>query len=77
VGNARQLLSLMLAVDPNERISADEALQHPYLSRWRGNQQLSISAPDLEIIVDFEKMIDEQRTPEEWKGTVEVDTCAI
>ena len=31
---ARDLLSKMLVVDPEKRISVDEALMHPYISVW-------------------------------------------
>lgn len=39
--NARNLLSRMLVIDPAERISVDEALQHEYVSGWRGKLDLS------------------------------------
>lgn len=31
---ARDLLSKMLVVDPDKRISVDEALRHPYITVW-------------------------------------------
>lgn len=31
---ARDLLSKMLVIDPRERISVDEAIQHPYIRVW-------------------------------------------
>ena len=31
---ARKLLSKMLVIDPAERISVDEALEHPYINVW-------------------------------------------
>lgn len=31
---ARDLLGKMLVVDPEKRISVDEALMHPYISVW-------------------------------------------
>ncbi|MEE6516074.1 hypothetical protein FKM82_025287 [Ascaphus truei] len=31
---ARDLLSKMLVIDPDKRISVDEALRHPYISVW-------------------------------------------
>lgn len=34
VAQARNLLSKMLIVDPEQRISVDEALQHPYINVW-------------------------------------------
>ena len=32
--SARDLLTKMLVVDPNHRISVDEAIQHPYINVW-------------------------------------------
>lgn len=32
--HARDLLSKMLVVDPDKRISVDEALHHPYITVW-------------------------------------------
>lgn len=31
---ARDLLSRMLQIDPSQRVTADEALQHPYVTIW-------------------------------------------
>lgn len=31
---ARDLLSRMLVIDPERRISVDEALMHPYINVW-------------------------------------------
>ena len=31
---ARDLLSRMLVIDPERRISVDEALMHPYINIW-------------------------------------------
>lgn len=31
---ARDLLSNMLVIDPDKRISVDEALRHPYITVW-------------------------------------------
>lgn len=31
---ARDLLSNMLVIDPDKRISVDEALHHPYITVW-------------------------------------------
>lgn len=31
---ARDLLSNMLVIDPDRRISVDEALRHPYITVW-------------------------------------------
>lgn len=31
---ARDLLSKMLVIDPDKRISVDEALRHPYITVW-------------------------------------------
>jgi c-Jun N-terminal kinase len=33
-GQARDLLSKMLVIDPEARISVEEALNHPYIHVW-------------------------------------------
>uniref|UniRef100_A0A914Z2M4 Stress-activated protein kinase JNK n=1 Tax=Panagrolaimus superbus TaxID=310955 RepID=A0A914Z2M4_9BILA len=33
--NARELISKMLVIDPNNRITVEEALEHPYVNLWK------------------------------------------
>uniref|UniRef100_A0A0K0EP83 Stress-activated protein kinase JNK n=2 Tax=Strongyloides stercoralis TaxID=6248 RepID=A0A0K0EP83_STRER len=54
--NCRDVLKKMLKIDPNERISVDEALNHPYLKIWKNeeeisNGQLEVYNPDIENTV--------------------------
>lgn len=38
---ARDLVGKMLVIDPNERISVDDALNHPYFSLWHDDAHLN------------------------------------
>lgn len=38
---ARDLLSKMLVIDPERRISVDEALRHPYINVWFEDQEVN------------------------------------
>lgn len=38
---ARDLLSKMLVIDPERRISVDEALLHPYINVWYDEQEVN------------------------------------
>ncbi|VDP01331.1 unnamed protein product [Soboliphyme baturini] len=60
---ARDLLSKMLVIDPRERISIQEALQHPYVNQWYNEQEANVAAPQLPH--DYED--EEDFTVEEWK----------
>ena len=43
---ARDLLSKMLVIDPERRISVEEALRHPYINVWYEDQEVNaVSAP--------------------------------
>lgn len=65
--NAKDLLNMMLRLTPSERISAEEALAHPYLSRWRSQQLLY--PIDLEAVAECERLLAIERTPEQWRGS--------
>jgi len=43
--HARDLLSRMLVVDPNNRISVDEALKHPYVHVWFDDNEVNAPPP--------------------------------
>uniref|UniRef100_A0AC35GCN0 Protein kinase domain-containing protein n=1 Tax=Panagrolaimus sp. PS1159 TaxID=55785 RepID=A0AC35GCN0_9BILA len=42
--NARDLISRMLVIDPNYRISIQNALQHPYVRLWRKDEEVNAPA---------------------------------
>ncbi|VDP16443.1 unnamed protein product [Soboliphyme baturini] len=63
---ARDLLSKMLVIDPEHRISVDEALQHPYVNVWFDEAEVNAPPPSR-----YDHGIDEQEhTVEEWKELI-------
>ena len=38
---ARDLISKMLVIDPNQRISVEEALNHPYINVWYDESEVN------------------------------------
>lgn len=70
---ALDLLSRMLHWDPNKRISAGEALAHPWLSRYR-QASFSVKFPEPFCRFDEVEMI---RTPSEFKRTLEHESELI
>lgn len=38
---ARDLLHKMLVIDPQKRISVDEAIQHPYIRVWYDDEEVN------------------------------------
>uniref|UniRef100_A0A915A8J9 Stress-activated protein kinase JNK n=1 Tax=Parascaris univalens TaxID=6257 RepID=A0A915A8J9_PARUN len=63
--NARDLLENMLKIDPNERYNVQQAVQHPYVSRWfRENEWNHPQVP-----VEYREEDNEARmTADEWRG---------
>lgn len=43
--NARDLLSKMLVIDPNHRMTVDEALRHPYINLWYREDEVNGPPP--------------------------------
>lgn len=41
-GQARDLLSRILVIDPSDRITIDEALNHAYVTMWRDESELNV-----------------------------------
>ncbi|XP_033103696.1 stress-activated protein kinase JNK-like isoform X1 [Anneissia japonica] len=63
---ARDLLCKMLVVDPNQRISVDEALKHPYINVWYDPSEVEGPAP-----IPYDHSIDEKElTVEQWKDYI-------
>uniref|UniRef100_A0A914P611 mitogen-activated protein kinase n=1 Tax=Panagrolaimus davidi TaxID=227884 RepID=A0A914P611_9BILA len=61
--NARDLISKMLVIDPNYRISIQDALKHPYVRLWRKEEE--VNAPAMPI---YDAKIDGvQYNVETWK----------
>ena len=47
---ARDLLGRMLIVDPDKRMSVDEALNHPYINVWFEDSEVnSVSSPSVSL----------------------------
>lgn len=44
--NARDLVSRMLKIDPRERITVDQALEHPYLNLWYKDEEVNSHPPE-------------------------------
>ncbi|KAL3877634.1 hypothetical protein ACJMK2_035334 [Sinanodonta woodiana] len=63
---ARDLLSKMLVVDPEKRISVDEALLHPYINVWYDDSEVNGPSP-----AAYDHTVDEkEHTVEEWKRLI-------
>ncbi|XP_069754658.1 mitogen-activated protein kinase 9 isoform X2 [Narcine bancroftii] len=66
VSHARDLLSKMLVIDPDRRISVDDALQHPYISVWYDPSEVEAPPPQI-----YDKQLEErEHTIEEWKELI-------
>ncbi|XP_041049330.1 mitogen-activated protein kinase 9 isoform X1 [Cetorhinus maximus] len=66
VSQARDLLSKMLVIDPDKRISVDDALQHPYISVWYDPSEVEAPPPQI-----YDKQLEErEHTIEEWKELI-------
>lgn len=64
--SARDLLSKMLVIDPLNRISVNEALNHPYIRVWYDESEVNAPAPKV-----YDHSVDEQEhTVEEWKQLI-------
>lgn len=63
---ARDLISKMLVVDPNYRISVEEALQHPYVNLWYDTSE--VDAPPSGR---YDSAVESgEHTVEDWKGNL-------
>ncbi|CAF0832951.1 unnamed protein product [Brachionus calyciflorus] len=64
--SARDLLSKMLVIDPQLRITVEEALNHPYIRVWYDDSEVNAPAPNV-----YDHSVDEQEhTIEEWKQLI-------
>lgn len=61
---ARDLLSKMLVVDPEKRISVEDALNHPYIRLWSDDAEVNAPPPQR-----YDDLFEQQeRNVEQWKG---------
>uniref|UniRef100_A0A4W6CE90 Stress-activated protein kinase JNK n=1 Tax=Lates calcarifer TaxID=8187 RepID=A0A4W6CE90_LATCA len=65
-GQARDLLSKMLVIDPECRISVEEALNHPYIHVWYDPAEADAPPPQIS-----DKQLEErEHTIEQWKELI-------
>ncbi|XP_015427041.1 PREDICTED: mitogen-activated protein kinase 9 isoform X3 [Myotis davidii] len=63
---ARDLLSKMLVIDPDKRISVDEALHHPYITVWYDPAEAEAPPPQI-----YDAQLEErEHAIEEWKELI-------
>jgi len=62
---ARDLLSKMLVVDPVNRITVDDALDHPYIKLWYDPKEVNGPAPRVDTSVD-----EAEYSVEKWKEVI-------
>lgn len=65
VNQARDLLCKMLVIDPEQRISIDEALNHSYINLWYENSEVNAPAPEQYTFCD-----DRDFTTDQWKEII-------
>ncbi|VDK46503.1 unnamed protein product [Anisakis simplex] len=63
--NARDLLSKMLQIDPEKRISIDEAVHHPYVKLWFDESEWNTPLPENRYDPQNDVI---ERPIEEWRG---------
>lgn len=69
---ARDLLSKMLVIDPEKRISVDEALMHPYINVWYDEGEVNGPPPS-----QYDHSVDEkEHTVEQWKELIYKEVVA-
>jgi len=63
---ARDLLSRMLVIDPERRISVDEALLHSYINVWYDESEVNAPSPG-----PYDHNVDErEHTVDQWKDLI-------
>lgn len=63
---ARDLLGRMLIIDPDKRMSVDEALNHPYINVWFEDSEVNAPTPG-----QYNHLVDEREyTVDQWKELI-------
>ncbi len=63
--NARSFVQRMLVIDPEQRMSVDEALTHPYVAHWWTEAEVNAPPP----VISYNDDVDNSdRTIAQWKG---------
>uniref|UniRef100_A0A0N5C3S4 Stress-activated protein kinase JNK n=1 Tax=Strongyloides papillosus TaxID=174720 RepID=A0A0N5C3S4_STREA len=63
--HARDLLSRMLQIDPEKRITVDEALEHPYVRIWYDPVEVNTRPQG-----NYDESVDSEHSVEEWKTLI-------
>lgn len=72
---ARDLLSKMLVIDPNRRMTVEEALNHPYIRLWFDESEVN-GAAVVQPPQQYDHSIDERDlTVEQWRALLFDEIC--
>ena len=59
----------MLAVDPHERLTVDQALMHPYVNVWFDESEVQAAPPDISFLKKFDND-DGELSLHDWKKLI-------
>ncbi|XP_074649431.1 stress-activated protein kinase JNK-like isoform X1 [Tubulanus polymorphus] len=69
--SARELLSFMLVIDPEKRLSVDQALMHPYINVWYDDSEVNAVSLAKPAPAPYDHSVDEkEHTVEQWKDLI-------
>ncbi|XP_013414946.1 stress-activated protein kinase JNK [Lingula anatina] len=70
---SRDLLSKMIVIDPEKRISVDQALMHPYINVWYDENEVNGPSP-----MPYDHTVDErEHSVDEWKELIYKEVVAF